>query len=477
MLGPSCPTTLPADAAPAAPRPSNVRWVVLGIVAFAPASAYLTRHCISAANTTIQRDLGFNNEQMGLILSAFSLGYLFCQIPGGWLGQRFGTRFAFAFLSTLWSLCSVWTAAAFTFRLMWTSRFALGLFQAGLSPISAKILKDWIPVRNRGISSAAIGAAMSIGGAFTMWFTGWLLSHDYSWRAVFSAYSLVGIIWAVGFYRFFRTSPEEHGAVNEAELRRIRDPDYSPASRTTTADQPATETTDREITIRQVELSLTGYALFLSMLKSRSLWGLCVQSFFRAAGYAFFVTWFFAFLEYVYGTSRAEAGLFNSLPLLATVVGTTSGGVIVDLLLQKTGSKGISRRATAGVALAACGLFTMASAWTSSASGLAIVIAIGAVFSGIGGPAAWAATIDIAGQHTALFVGTQNMAGCVAAVLLPTVLGNWFDRLQETGGDWNLVIYLHAAFYLAGALAWLLVNPNDSPTEPKTTEAESLPTR
>ena len=28
-----------------------------------------------------------------------------------------------------------------------------------------------------------------------------------------------------------------------------------------------------------------------------------------------------------------------------------------------------------------------------------------------------------------------------------------------------MVIYLHAAFYFAGALAWLAINPNDTPTE------------
>ena len=99
---------------------------------------------------------------------------------------------------------------AFTLRSMWASRFSLGIFQAGLTPLSAKILKDWIPLQNRGISSACIGACMSLGGAFTLWLTGWLLARDYGWRGIFNAYSLVGIVWAIGFYWFFRTDPEEH---------------------------------------------------------------------------------------------------------------------------------------------------------------------------------------------------------------------------------------------------------------------------
>jgi len=46
--------------------PTADRWIVLAMVAFAAASAYLTRYCISAANTTMQKDLGFNNAWRGL---------------------------------------------------------------------------------------------------------------------------------------------------------------------------------------------------------------------------------------------------------------------------------------------------------------------------------------------------------------------------------------------------------------------------
>ena len=173
----------------------------------------------------------------------------------------------------------------------------------------------------------------------------------------------------------------------------------------------------------------------------------------------FFVTWFFAFLEYVYGINKAEAGLLNSLPLIAVVIGSIAGGLIVDWLFRATGSQWASRSGTAILSLTICGLFTMASAWTSSATQLSIVIAMGALFSGIGSPAAWTATIDIGGRHTVVVMAVMNMAGCLAGVLLPVVLGNWFEQIRTTDGNWDLVIYLHAAFYFVGALSWFLVNP------------------
>lgn len=423
--------------------PTGIRWIVLAMVALAAAGAYLTRYCISAANTAMQRDLGLDDAQMGQLMSAFMLGYFVFQIPGGWLGNRFGTRTAFVAISVVWSMCNGWTAAASLFGALWASRFLLGAFQAGLTPLSARIVRDWIPLSRRGVSSAAIGAAMSLGGAFTLWLTGWLLSQGTGWRDIFAMYSLVSILWAIGFWSLFRTEPGQHPWVNAAELALIT----------------ASEGAPREHAAIDPAAPVAGAPVASAMLRSLSMWGLCVQSFFRAAGYSFFVTWFFAFLEYRYGISRSRAGMLNSLPLLAVVGGSLSGGVLVDRLLRASGSRWISRTGLAVVAMTLCGGFTLASAWTETAIQLSVVIAVGAYFSGLAMPAAWAATIDVGGRHTAIAMGVMNMAGCLAGVILPAGLGHWFEEIRSTQGDWKLVIYLHAAFYFAGAVSWLAVNP------------------
>jgi len=438
-------------------RPTNVRWYVLALIAFASSSAYLTRYCISAANTTIQQDVGLDDKQMGLMMSVFSLGYFICQIPGGWLGTRFGTRFAFAFISAVWSLCNVMSAVSFSFLPMLGSRFLLGCFQAGLVPISAKVLRDWIPQPRRGMSSAAIGACMSLGGAFTMWFTGWLLKIDLHWRWIFASYALVGIAWSIVYYQFFRTKPNEHQRVNKSELDLIEE-------KLEKAEQPSTSNPSEK-------------NILLAMLTSVSMWALCIQSFFRAAGYAFFVTWFFAFLEYVYGVTKAEAGFLNSLPLLAVVIGTSCGGAVVDYLWSLTKSKWLSRSGTAVFSLAMSALFTYLSVWTNNATQLSCMIALGALFSGLGSPAAWCASIDLGGKQTSLVIATMNMAGSVAGMVLPFLLGSWFmeirkraaeqieaggEQVEQLSGDWIAVIYLHAGFYLIGAVCWLFVRPNRS---------------
>ena len=428
-------------------QPTPVRFGVLALLATAAGSAYLTRHCIAVANTTIQEELHFNNAQMGLILGAFSFGYLLCQVPGGWLGNRFGTRAALAILSILWSVCSFWTAAVSSLSQLIASRFAFGLAQAGLVPNAAQVVKDWFPIGRRGFISSIIAISMSIGAALTMEITAVLL-ESYHWRWVFRLYSLVGIVWAVAFYVWFRTLPRQHTWVNQAERELIEKEDDAPKDRAApkTVEPPHGDDDDR---LRAGP-----------MLRSMNLWAVCMQSFFRAAGYNLFVTFFPAFLEFAYGVSRKDAGSLTKWPLLGVIAGGLFGGLLVDAILRRTGSKWLSR---CGVAMGSLGLtsaFILASSWTTTADGLVTVISIGAMCSGISLSCAWVGTIDIGGRHTAVIVGIMNMAGCLSGVIVTPLLGRLIDSIKETEGDWNLVIYLHVAFYLAAAVSWIFVNPN-----------------
>jgi nitrate/nitrite transporter NarK len=73
--------------------------------------------------------------------------------------------------------------------------------------------------------------------------------------------------------------------------------------------------------------------------------------------------------------------------------------------------------------------------------------------------------MDVSGRHTAVVMGTMNTAGTLGGFAMPIVLGYLIGDIRNTGGDWNQIIYFVAAIYLAAALSWLPINPEDSPTE------------
>jgi len=435
---------------------------VIGLLGLAAGSAYLTRHCIAVANTTIMDELHLTEKQMGWVLGAFALGYFVFQIPGGWLGNRIGTRKAYSLISLLWSVITVWSSLAFSWFGLLASRAAFGSAQAGMVPISAKVVADWFHENRRGVCSAVIGASMSIGGVVAMKLTAVLMEH-YHWREIFWMYSVVGVVWAAAFYLFFRTRPEEHpwlrGACDVAERRK-------PPGEARV--EPAIDRTARAVPLQDEDANLEDEHPaepfdWHRLLRIRSVWAINIQAIFRAAGYWLFVTWFPAFLEYRFDVSSTEAGSLATWPLAGVVVGTLLGGFVVDRLLATASNKRASRVGVASVSLFVCGALSLASAWSSDADQFVLLMSLGAVFSGAANPAAWAATMDVAGKNTAVVMGMMNMSGTIGGFTISVLLGYMIGDIKETGGDWNNVVYLVTAIYLAAAVSWLFVDPDDTP--------------
>ena len=433
---------------------------VMILLGLAASSAYLTRQCIAVANTTIQDDLNLTVQQMGWVLGVFSGGYFVFQIPGGWVGNRFGTRKAFSAISLLWSFFTVWTSLATSWIGLLLSRAAFGGAQAGMVPITAKVISDWFHANRRGVCSAVVAASMSIGAVVAMKLTAELMRH-YHWRDIFRMYSLVGIAWAGVFYWFFRTRPQDH-----PWLRGLSRADEG--SNSITATTSAEEATEEIATSTVNDVAVTNIIPSESvnwnqLLRNRTILAINVQAIFRAAGYWLFVTWFPAFLEYRFEVTSTEAGSLSAWPLAGVVVGTLIGGVCVDRLLAGAANKRASRVGVASVALLICGVLSLASAWSSDADQFVLLMSLGAVFSGAANPAAWAATMDVAGKNTAVVMGMMNMAGTIGGFAMPVLLGYMIGDIKESGGNWNNVVYLVAAIYLAAAISWLFVDPDDTP--------------
>ena len=137
-----------------------------------------------------------------------------------------------------------------------------------------------------------------------------VLLESFSWRTAFVMLAGVSLIWAAGFYLLFRTRPEEHPWVNESEVAEIHSDEEESSDSGTEAAEPSigSQPTFREHAV--------------AAASSLSMWALCVQSAFKAAGYQMFVTWFPAFLEKGYGVTRQSAGLMASSPLIGVVIGS-----------------------------------------------------------------------------------------------------------------------------------------------------------
>src|SRR4051812_2472909 len=74
------------------PQPSVVRWKVMAFLCVLSFLTYFDRFNIVRAQEEIKADLGLERWQMAWVISAFWLAYALFEIPGGWLGDRYGSR-------------------------------------------------------------------------------------------------------------------------------------------------------------------------------------------------------------------------------------------------------------------------------------------------------------------------------------------------------------------------------------------------
>ncbi len=423
------------------PLPIRTRYVVSGWLAGFAVFAYLCRNSIVVAEKTVRTDLGLTEDEMGFVLGAFFWTYALAQIPTGWLGARYGSRVGIPLLAVAWSLATGWFSIAHGKLSLLLARSTMGVAQAGLFPCSTNTISHWHPPTERAMASGVLAASMSIGGAIGVALTGTLL-EIWDWRWIFAAYSIPSIVWAFGFAWWFRDDPVEHSQVSQAELDEIR-PESDQSARTKTTP-----------TIPWIEL-----------LTSPAMWMISSQQFFRAAGYAFFASWFATYLQETRGVTTGESGWLTAIPLIAIVFAAISGGGLSDFVFRRTGSLALARKGIAIMALTICAALVFSAYFVSNALLAVIIISAGAYFAGFAGPCAYASTIDLGGRHVASVFATMNMVGNFGAGLLPMIVpvvrrlvDNNEVLLEIFGGNsWNAVLVLFAGMYVAAAGCWMLL--------------------
>src|SRR6185503_4369899 len=178
---------------------------------------YVDRVCISTAKGPIVAELGLTDAQFGWALSAFAFGYALLQTPSGMVADRLGARRILAAIVTIWSVFTGLTALAWNFVSLVVIRFLFGAGEAGAFPGMARAVFSWIPVRERGLVKGINFSASRLGAAITMPLLP-LTIEALGWKSAFAGLMLVGFVWAVAWWLWFRDEPADHPRISREEL-------------------------------------------------------------------------------------------------------------------------------------------------------------------------------------------------------------------------------------------------------------------
>jgi ACS family glucarate transporter-like MFS transporter len=468
-------TSLPASTE----RPTWIRHEVLAALLVVTTINYVQRNSISPAETTIRADLGLAINETGNAISAFFLAYAFCQIPSGWLAQRWGPRLALTVYAAGWSVCMGLCALAASLFELLGARLAMGALQAGIFPCATMILAVWYPASRRGLASALLNSFMLIGGAGGSILTGVLLGA-LGWRTLFAFYAVPGLLWAAWFVVWFRNRPDQHPGVNPAELAIIlegRETREGSVARERDLGLSQSGKGDERVRERQDSLLSESRPLLLpepppepaapdsvlapgptpwrAIFFSLPLALICAQQFLRAGAARLFDTWLPTYFQEARGGSVALAGVLASLPQWAGVVGGVVGGMLSDTVLVRSGSRRLARK---GVAIGSLlvGTTCYFIAYTIPNIYLAaVVLSLGAFLSFFAAPCAYALTMDMGGRNLGIVFSTMNMTGNFGSLAF-----TWVVPRLVTWGGWDAGLAVFAGMNLAAAACWSLVNPD-----------------
>ena len=378
------------------------------------------RILISVAKDPVAAELALSDKQMGWVLSIFALGYALFQTPSGYLADKYGARKILTVVVTLWSVFTALTGAVYNFFALFVVRFIFGVGEAGAFPSMARAIYSWVPVKERGLVHGINFSGGRIGAAIALPIVAWLIELT-SWRMTFVILGVVGVVWAVLWYWWFRDDPSDHSSMTQEELDEIN--------------------ADLTVVANKFEkISLT------KMFKSKNMWLVMGQYFCSNFTFFFCLTWLFPHLKAEYNLNSMEAGFYASAPFIFGAIGNWVSGWLVDYLYKK-GRGSLSRKIPAIIGFALASLGIIASVYANEVNSAVFFISIAVFGADMTLSPSWSACLDIGQQHSGTVSGTMNMAGN---------LGSFFTALAFP----YLVAYFGSTtpfFFLASGLSLLAI--------------------
>lgn len=429
-----------------APRPTHVRWHVLALLTVITSLTYLDRMNLGVAGKFIQDEFSIGTQTMGWILSAFVLGYALCQVPGGWLGDRYGPRDVLTWAIVGWSVFTAVTGlvprltATGWFSLGWSFaivRFLIGMGVATALPNANKMTASWMGSGRRGIANSIFLMGVGVGGIVTPLLVA-PIAQRWGWRASFYVCALLGGIVALAWRLYATNQPQEHRGVNTCELEIIRS-----GGSIASASAPVAAMGEDPPKPRPP---------WRKMLSSSSVWALILSYFCEGYPNYVFYTWFFIYLVRVRGLEVMQASVWAPAPFVAVIVLAPFGGWFSDYAVARFGKRR-GRRCSAWLGMA-CSAALLSIGSHAAHNTVAILLLAGALgFNIFATSTYWATCIDLTRNFSGSLSGLMNTCGNVGGWISPILTAYIATRF-----GWTRALDLAALVTLGAGALWIFVN-------------------
>jgi MFS family permease len=410
----------------------QMQWTAIGLATFAIALNYIDRSTLAVGNLKIREDFGINATAIGALQSGWSITYAFCQVPIGFFLDRLGPRYLVGFALILWSIAQGAGGLTLTYmQLMW-ARIGLGAAECPAFPAAVRVTSDWFHVKDRGRPTGIYNSGGSIGPAIAPpLLTGIMLA--FGWRVMFISMGGIGIVAALIWFYLYRDPMKAPLEPQDVEYLREN------------------RSGSRKVAARQ----------WGRLFRHRPMWGLMLAAFFGGYAVWMYQTWLPAYLEMQQHISIAKTGILASIPLVFSILGAISGGMVSDRMVSRGWEIIAARRVPSIAGLVLSGVFTITATQANGATQAVVLISLAMYFLSFGIAGKWTLITAVAPQSYCTSVASiQNFGGYLGGTVSPIVTGFVVDQT----GSFVIALAIGAAMTVTAAalLHFLVREPIDA---------------
>lgn len=396
---------------------------------------YLDRVNISIAAKDMMREFSLSNTQLGVAFSAFAWPYLFGQLVGGWLANRFGARLTLAVCGLVAGVSTLATGFIGGLVSLFAVRLALGCGEGPAFSAATQAMRNWYPTTRFGFIQGITHSAARLGGAIAPPVVAWVMAMA-GWRSAFWFCGLLTLVWVLIWWWYFRDDPRSHPSITEGEVSVL-----SPCAKMSRkARTPFLPLAKRIVSVTAVDFCY-GWMLWV------------------------FISWIPLYFMNKHQLNLKNSAVLAGLTFFAGVIGDTIGGSTSDWILVRTGNKRLARNAFIAVALLLAGMFLYSTMTTMNVTLVAIYLGLSFFCLELVVGTIWAVPMDITREYAGIAGGMMNFGFGLAGIISPIVFGWVIDKT----GNWDIPFALSVGICVIGALLTVFMRPDKPFVPPQST--------
>ncbi len=414
------------------------RWVICSLIFLATTVNYVDRQILALIKEFLDKELGWTNEQFGLVNSAFQGAYAVGLLAFGWFVDRYGTKIGYAVSISLWSLAALSHGLVGSVTGFFGARIFLGSSEGGNFPAAIKAVALWFPRRERALATAIFNSGTNVGAIVAPALVP-PIAIALGWRWAFVFAGVAGFFWLLLWLPLY-DAPGQSSSVSTAELAYIN------------SDTDNLEPVGTPMGWRRA-------------LGHRQAWAFVVAKFMTDPVWWFFLTWLPDYFKASRGLDIRHSWVHLVTIYAIVTVLSIWGGALSGTLI-KHGRTVTRARKTSMFISALCVLPVL---WVTRVGDWSAVLLIGLAGAS---HQAWSANLFTTSsdvfpkKDVGTIVGLGGMAGAVGGMLFPWFSGRLLDNFHAAGDvtrGYMILFGICASAYLASFAIHHVLSPTLEP--------------